>query len=88
MRAEGPGRRSHVAGGFVLVDENVAGAKGEPVFDTPKTHRERLLRVGIFPRPQEPAQDRVHRSEERRLSVAGRWVRVPGAGWPSGWRGV
>ncbi|MFI6937407.1 tyrosine-type recombinase/integrase [Streptomyces sp. NPDC050287] len=35
-----------VAGGFVLVDENLAEANGTLVFDTPKSHQKRLLRVG------------------------------------------
>lgn len=35
-----------VSGGFVLADENVAEANGALVFDTPKSHQERLLRVG------------------------------------------
>ncbi|MER5559172.1 site-specific integrase [Streptomyces sp. NPDC002506] len=34
------------AGGFVLVDENLAEANGKLVFDTPKTHQKRLLRIG------------------------------------------
>ncbi|MFB7643592.1 tyrosine-type recombinase/integrase [Streptomyces sp. NPDC056084] len=33
-------------GGFVLVDENLAEANGKLVFDTPKTHQKRLLRIG------------------------------------------
>ncbi len=35
-----------VSGGFVLVDENLAEANGTLVFDTPKSHQKRLLRVG------------------------------------------
>jgi integrase len=35
-----------VSGGFVLVDENLAEANGALVFDTPKSHQKRLLRVG------------------------------------------
>lgn len=35
-----------VSGGFVLVDENLAEANGVLVFDTPKSHQKRLLRVG------------------------------------------
>ncbi|WP_432165027.1 tyrosine-type recombinase/integrase [Streptomyces sp. bgisy031] len=35
-----------VAGGFVLVDENLAEANGRLVFDTPKSHQTRLIRVG------------------------------------------
>lgn len=40
-------RRSDVdvAGGFVLVDENLAEANGTLVFDTPKSHQKRLLRL-------------------------------------------
>ncbi|MGW3307187.1 tyrosine-type recombinase/integrase [Streptomyces sp. NPDC001073] len=34
-----------VAGGTVLVDENLAEANGALVFDTPKSHQKRLLRV-------------------------------------------
>jgi len=41
-------RRSDVdvAGGFLLVDENLAEANGALVFDTPKSHQKRLLRLG------------------------------------------
>ncbi|MEU6454508.1 hypothetical protein [Streptomyces sp. NPDC047065] len=35
-----------VSGGFVLVDENLAEANSALVFDTPKSHQKRLLRVG------------------------------------------
>ncbi|MFC9957294.1 tyrosine-type recombinase/integrase [Streptomyces nigra] len=35
-----------VSNGFVLVDENLAEANGALVFDTPKSHQKRLLRVG------------------------------------------
>lgn len=35
-----------VSGGFVLVDENLAEANGTLVFDTPKSHQKRILRVG------------------------------------------
>lgn len=35
-----------VSGGIVLVDENLAEANGVLVFDTPKSHQKRLLRVG------------------------------------------
>ncbi|MGW0793856.1 tyrosine-type recombinase/integrase [Streptomyces sp. NPDC002692] len=35
-----------VSGGFVLVDENLAEANGKLVFDTPKSHQKRLIRVG------------------------------------------
>ncbi|MFF5800879.1 tyrosine-type recombinase/integrase [Streptomyces albogriseolus] len=40
-------RRSDVdvAGGFLLVDENLAEANGTLVFDTPKSHQKRLLRL-------------------------------------------
>jgi integrase len=40
-------RRSDVdvAGGFLLVDENLAEANGVLVFDTPKSHQKRLLRL-------------------------------------------
>ncbi|GHH95245.1 site-specific integrase [Streptomyces capillispiralis] len=40
-------RRSDVdvAGGFLLVDENLAEANGALVFDTPKSHQKRLLRL-------------------------------------------
>ncbi|MFD9000710.1 tyrosine-type recombinase/integrase [Streptomyces sp. NPDC059582] len=34
-----------VSGGFVLVDENLAEANGVLVFDTPKSHQKRLLRI-------------------------------------------
>ncbi|MFF9219932.1 tyrosine-type recombinase/integrase [Streptomyces viridosporus] len=41
-------RRSDVdvIGGFLLVDENLAEANGALVFDTPKSHQKRLLRLG------------------------------------------
>ncbi|GGX11623.1 site-specific integrase [Streptomyces malachitofuscus] len=41
-------RRSDVdvAGGFLLVDENLAEANGTLVFDTPKSHQKRVLRLG------------------------------------------
>ncbi|WP_103535965.1 site-specific integrase [Streptomyces sp. SM11] len=32
--------------GFVLVDENLAEANGKLVFDTPKSHQKRLIRIG------------------------------------------
>ncbi len=35
-----------VSGGLVLVDENLAGAYGTLVFDTPKSHQKRVLRIG------------------------------------------
>lgn len=35
-----------VTGGYVLVDENLAEANGALVFDTPKSHQKRLIRVG------------------------------------------
>ncbi|MFJ2948711.1 tyrosine-type recombinase/integrase [Streptomyces sp. NPDC087226] len=35
-----------VSGGFVVVDENLAEANGTLVFDTPKSHQKRLLRIG------------------------------------------
>uniref|UniRef100_UPI000A394166 tyrosine-type recombinase/integrase n=1 Tax=Streptomyces glaucescens TaxID=1907 RepID=UPI000A394166 len=40
-------RRSDVdtAGGFLLVDENLAEANGSLVFDTPKSHQKRVLRL-------------------------------------------
>ncbi|MGW4765734.1 tyrosine-type recombinase/integrase [Streptomyces pseudogriseolus] len=40
-------RRSDVdvAGGFLLVDENLAEANGTLVFDTPKSHQKRVLRL-------------------------------------------
>lgn len=40
-------RRSDVdlGGGFLLVDENLAEANGTLVFDTPKSHQKRLLRL-------------------------------------------
>jgi integrase len=35
-----------LSGGLVLVDENLAEANGALVFDTPKSHQKRLLRIG------------------------------------------
>ncbi|MFB7296415.1 tyrosine-type recombinase/integrase [Streptomyces rubiginosohelvolus] len=35
-----------LVGGFVLVDENLAEANGKLVFDTPKSHQKRLIRIG------------------------------------------
>ncbi|RVU27183.1 site-specific integrase [Streptomyces antnestii] len=35
-----------VSAGLVLVDENLAEANGKLVFDTPKSHQKRLLRIG------------------------------------------
>jgi integrase len=43
-------RRSDVdvASGFLLVDENLTEANGTLVFDTPKSHQKRLLRLAPF----------------------------------------
>jgi integrase len=35
-----------VSGGLVMVDENLAEANGALVFDTPKSHQKRVLRIG------------------------------------------
>lgn len=35
-----------VSGGLVVVDENLAEANGTLVFDTPKSHQKRVLRIG------------------------------------------
>jgi len=44
IRERSPANEDH--SGFVLVDENLAEANGALVFDTPKSHQKRLLRVG------------------------------------------